>query len=77
MIETYAKKFGGPEQAAQILQTVTERAAEAGIEFRMDRALRANTLTPTGCCGSPSNPSRRSRRQSSRSGCWRPTSPMG
>ena len=44
VIETYAKKFGGPEQAAQILQTVTERAAEAGIEFHMDRALRANTL---------------------------------
>ncbi len=43
VIETYAKKFGGPEQAAQILQTVTERAAEAGIEFHMDRALRANT----------------------------------
>jgi len=44
VIETYAKKFGGPEQAAQILETVTERAAEAGIEFHMDRALRANTL---------------------------------
>jgi predicted DsbA family dithiol-disulfide isomerase len=44
VIETYAKKFGGPEQAAQILQTVTERAAEAGIEFHMDLALRANTL---------------------------------
>lgn len=44
VMETYAKKFGGPEQAAQILQTVTERAAEAGIEFHMDRALRANTL---------------------------------
>ncbi len=44
VMETYAKKFGGPEQAAQILRTVTERAAEAGIEFHMDRALRANTL---------------------------------
>ena len=44
VMETYAKKFGGPEQAAQILETVTERAAEAGIEFHMDRALRANTL---------------------------------
>lgn len=44
VMETYAKKFGGPKQAAQILQTVTERAAEAGIEFHMDRALRANTL---------------------------------
>ena len=44
VIETYAKKFGGPERAAEILRTVTERAAEAGIEFHMDRALRANTL---------------------------------
>ena len=42
--EGYARKFGGPERAAQILSTVTERAAEAGIEFHMDRALRANTL---------------------------------
>jgi predicted DsbA family dithiol-disulfide isomerase len=44
VIEAYAKKFGGPERAEQILQTVTERAAEAGIEFHMERALRANTL---------------------------------
>jgi predicted DsbA family dithiol-disulfide isomerase len=44
VIDTYAKKFGGPERAAEILRTVTERAAEAGIEFHMDRALRANTL---------------------------------
>ncbi len=44
VIDAYAKKFGGPERAEQILRTVTERAAEAGIEFHMDRALRANTL---------------------------------
>jgi len=44
VMETYSKKFGGPERAAQILETVTDRAAEAGIEFHMDRALRANTL---------------------------------
>jgi len=44
VMETYAKKFGGPERAAEILRTVTERAAEAGIEFHMERALRANTL---------------------------------
>lgn len=43
--EAYAKKFGGPERAAQILSHVTAVAAESGIEFRMDRALRANTLT--------------------------------
>lgn len=43
--ETYAKKFGGPERAEQILSHVTNVAAESGIEFRMDQALRANTLT--------------------------------
>jgi predicted DsbA family dithiol-disulfide isomerase len=44
VIEAYAKKFGGPERAAQIIGTVTARAAEVGLEFNMDRALRANTL---------------------------------
>ena len=42
--EAYAKKFGGPERAQQIMQHVTGVAAEDGIEFRLDRALRANTL---------------------------------
>lgn len=42
--EAYAKKFGGPERAAQIIQHVTGIAEGEGIEFRMDRALRANTL---------------------------------
>jgi predicted DsbA family dithiol-disulfide isomerase len=42
--EAYAKKFGGPERAAQIIGHVTDVAASEGIEFRMDRALRANTL---------------------------------
>lgn len=42
--DAYAKKFGGVERAAEILQHVTRIAAEEGIEFRMDRALRANTL---------------------------------
>ena len=44
VIEAYAKKFGGPERAADILANVSERAAEVGLDFRMDRALRANTL---------------------------------
>ncbi len=44
VIEAYAKKFGGPEKAAAIIANVSERAAEVGLEFRMDRALRANTL---------------------------------
>ncbi len=42
--DAYAKKFGGPEQASRIIDKVTEVAAEVGVEFRMDRALRANTF---------------------------------
>lgn len=42
--EAYAKKFGGPERAAQIIDHVSGIAAGEGLEFRMDRALRANTL---------------------------------
>ena len=42
--EAYAEKFGGRERAQQIMGHVTGVAAEDGIEFRMDRALRANTL---------------------------------
>ncbi len=44
VIEAYARKFGGMEQAQSILTRVTEAAAENGLEFNMDRALRANTL---------------------------------
>jgi predicted DsbA family dithiol-disulfide isomerase len=40
----YAKKFGGIEKAEAILRHVTEVAAQDGIEFNMDAALRANTL---------------------------------
>ncbi len=42
--EAYAKKFGGPEKAAKILDHVTTVAADTGITFHMDRAVRANTL---------------------------------
>jgi predicted DsbA family dithiol-disulfide isomerase len=42
--EAYARKFGGPQQAQAVIDRVTAVAHEAGIEFRMDRALRANTL---------------------------------
>lgn len=42
--EAYAKKFGGPERAEQIIDHVSSVAAEEGLEFRMDKALRANTL---------------------------------
>jgi predicted DsbA family dithiol-disulfide isomerase len=43
VIEAYAKKFGGPERAEAIIANVTNVAAEVGLGFRMDRALRANT----------------------------------
>ncbi len=42
--EAYARKFGGPEQAKAIIDRATAMAHQSGIEFRMDRALRANTL---------------------------------
>jgi len=42
--EAYAKKFGGPDAARQIIERVTGVAADVGLEFRMDIALRANTL---------------------------------
>lgn len=44
VIETYAKKFGGYERAHEIIDHVTQIAAESGLHFQMDRALRANTL---------------------------------
>jgi predicted DsbA family dithiol-disulfide isomerase len=42
--EAYARKFGGPERAQAIIDRVTSVAAGEGLEFRLDRALRANTL---------------------------------
>ena len=44
VLDAYAKKFGGPARAQEIIDHVTAVAAESGIGFRMDRALRANTL---------------------------------
>lgn len=42
--EGYARKFGGTDRAEQILAHVTRVAAEEGIDFNMDIALRANTI---------------------------------
>lgn len=42
--DAYAKKFGGPEKADKIIAHVSNVAAQAGITFNMDRAVRANTL---------------------------------
>lgn len=41
--EAYAKKFGGPDKARAILDHVSATAAQDGLTFAMDRALRANT----------------------------------
>jgi predicted DsbA family dithiol-disulfide isomerase len=43
VIDAYAKKFGGRPRAEQILTHLTAVAAGDGLEFNMDRALRANT----------------------------------
>jgi predicted DsbA family dithiol-disulfide isomerase len=43
VIDAYAKKFGGPERAAEIIANVTGVAADVGLAFHMDIALRANT----------------------------------
>lgn len=44
VLEAYSKKFGGLEKAQAILDHVTAIAAQEGITFNMDIALRANTL---------------------------------
>jgi len=44
VFEAYSRKFGGPEQATAIISRVTDAAAGDDLAFRMDRALRANTL---------------------------------
>ena len=41
--DAYAKKFGSPERADEILRHVTTVAAAEGINFKMDIAVRANT----------------------------------
>lgn len=44
VLAAYAKKFGGAERAAAIVDNLTRTAAEDGLAFRMDRAQRSNTL---------------------------------
>ncbi len=45
VFETYAKKFGSEQKAAEIIDRVTEAAAGEGLEFHLDIAQRANTLS--------------------------------
>lgn len=42
--QVYEKKFGGPERAASIIEHVSSVAAGVGLDFDMDRAVRANTM---------------------------------
>ncbi|MFM8531927.1 MAG: DsbA family oxidoreductase [Ilumatobacteraceae bacterium] len=42
--EAYATKFAGAERADAIIANLTETAAADGLEFRMDIALRSNTI---------------------------------
>jgi predicted DsbA family dithiol-disulfide isomerase len=44
VIDAYARKFGGYEQAQAMIDRVTDTAANEGLEFHLDRAQRANTL---------------------------------
>ncbi len=44
VVDAYARKFGGIERAEAIIANVSATAAEVGLEFHMDKALRANTL---------------------------------
>ena len=39
----YEKKFGGPEQAKQLMDRVTDEAEREGLDFRLDLARRSNT----------------------------------
>lgn len=43
LADAYARKFGGSDQAAAMMARATSMAATEGLEFHLDRALRANT----------------------------------
>ena len=43
-MDGYARKFGGPESAQRIVDHLTSVAQADGLELRLDRAQRANTL---------------------------------
>jgi predicted DsbA family dithiol-disulfide isomerase len=43
VVDAYARKFGGYDQAHAIIDRLTAVGASEGLELRMDRAIRANT----------------------------------
>jgi predicted DsbA family dithiol-disulfide isomerase len=42
--DAYARKFGGPHEAARIIEQMTATAAAEGLDFHLDVAQRANTF---------------------------------
>lgn len=44
VFDAYAKKFGGDDAAAAVISRISGVAADAGLELRLDRALRVNTF---------------------------------
>jgi len=44
VLDAYARKFGGPEEAARIMERVTSAAAPEGLDFHLEIAQRANTF---------------------------------
>jgi len=44
VVEAYARKFGGEDRAREIMGRMTGIAAEVGLDYHMDIALRANTF---------------------------------
>ena len=44
VVAVYERKFGGPEQAAAIIDRLTTEAASEGLDFRLDIAKRSNTF---------------------------------
>jgi predicted DsbA family dithiol-disulfide isomerase len=44
VLDAYARKFGGPERAMEIIDHITEVAASEGLDFHLDIAQRGNTF---------------------------------
>jgi predicted DsbA family dithiol-disulfide isomerase len=45
VLDSYARKFGGPERAMEIVENITSVAAEVGLDFHLDIARRGNTFS--------------------------------
>ena len=44
VLDAYARKFGGPERAMEIIDHITAVAASEGLDFHLDIAQRGNTF---------------------------------